>query len=124
MDKDGYPRVKFYGRPWRMNRWMWTKVYGEIPSGLVVAHACNNPSCINPHHFYLTTFEQNSTDAAKDGLYATEEKHPKFKKHLNTEELYERYLEGESQQSIAKSVGIAQSSLSQRFITYRRKNNL
>lgn len=122
LDKDGYPRLKINQRYWRMNRWMWLKVYGEIPNGYIVAHKCNNPSCINSNHFYLATPAQNSTDAAQDNLYLSGERHPNFKQHLETKSLYERYINGETQQSIAKDVGISQSSLSQRFIRYKRKN--
>ena len=120
-DKDGYPRFKSGGRLYRVNRWLWEKVNGSLDPDLVVAHSCNNKSCINTNHFYLTTSKQNSSDAARDGLYLTEERHPKFKLEMETMVLYKRYNNGESQQAIADDVGISQSALSARFIRYKRK---
>ena len=78
-DKDGYPRAKHQGRLWRLNRLIWTLSYGEIPDGKVVGHTCNNTGCINITHLYLTTSHENSTHAARDGLYRTGSDHPKFK---------------------------------------------
>jgi hypothetical protein len=120
-DKDGYPRVKWQKKMWRLNRLMWYLSFGEIPIGQVVAHTCNNKGCINPKHFYLTTPQQNSTDAAKDGLYVTGKQHPLFKHSVETAAAYQRYLNGESQQKIADDLGISQSSLSARFIRYKQK---
>lgn len=80
LDKDGYPRVKHDKRLWRLNRLIYTYTYGEIPIGMVVAHKCNNPGCINPRHFYATTPEKNSTDAARDKLYFTGHHNPHLKK--------------------------------------------
>lgn len=120
-DKDGYPRFKSGKRIYRVNRWLWEKVHGELDTNLVVAHRCNNKSCINSNHFYLTTKEKNSTDAARDGLYPIEDTHHNFKKELVTMELYKRYNNGESQQAIADDVGISQSALSARFLRYKNK---
>ncbi len=71
LDKDGYPRVKWQKRMWRLNRLVFTLVHGDIPEGNVIGHSCNNTGCINPHHLYLTTATENSTQAKIDGLYRT-----------------------------------------------------
>ena len=34
----------------------------EIPEGLVVAHACDNPECCNPRHIIAVTREENIYD--------------------------------------------------------------
>jgi hypothetical protein len=69
VDKDGYPRLKVNQRMWRLSRYLHTLLYGPIPDGMVVAHSCNEPACLNPEHFYLCTPQQNSADAARDRLY-------------------------------------------------------
>ena len=113
-DKDGYPRFKWKRRLWRMNRFMWHTVYGEIPEGMVVAHKCNNKGCINPTHFYLTTPQQNSTDAARDGLYQTGASHHNFKATEDIVKLilHKYHVLHLSQDVIAKELGFSQSHIS------------
>jgi hypothetical protein len=36
--------------------------FGEIPEGMVVRHTCDNPSCYEPTHLVLGTYQQNSQD--------------------------------------------------------------
>ncbi len=55
------------------HRFAWFITNGEIPERLCVCHRCNNESCCNPAHLYLTTREENSKDAKRDGLYAVGE---------------------------------------------------
>ena len=115
MDKDGYPRMKHNKRFWRMNRLMWTLVNGEIPIKNVVAHSCNNKSCINTNHMYLCSPEQNSTDAARDGLYRLGRDHPKNKVTKDMEDaMWDMYhTDGMSQQQISEIYGISQSTVSE-----------
>lgn len=41
---------------------------GEIPSGMVVTHTCNNKRCVNPMHLVAKSQRQNVIDACEDGL--------------------------------------------------------
>lgn len=43
--------------------------HGIDPKDLCVCHFCNNSLCLNGNHMYLATHEQNTRDAARDGLY-------------------------------------------------------
>lgn len=114
-DRDGYPRVKWAKRLWRLNRLIWFLSFGEIPKGLVVAHKCNNKGCINPEHFYTTTPENNSSDAARDGLYPKGADNHRVRwsdeeiDHMHT--LY--HIEGFTQQEIGDMFGITQGRVSE-----------
>ena len=61
-DKDGYPRMKHGGRNQPASRILWRILHGEIPEGMLVCHHCDNPSCVNPDHLYLGSFEDNMRD--------------------------------------------------------------
>ena len=43
---------------------------GEIPDGLMVRHACDNPPCCNPSHLLVGTARDNSQDALERGRTA------------------------------------------------------
>lgn len=121
-DADGYPRLKWNKRFWRMNRMMWTIVNGDIPEGQVVAHKCNNKGCINTNHMYLCSHQQNSTHAARDGLYLSGKDHPKFRATPKiVEEMVRLYNdEGMSQTEIGKRFGFGQPHVSLLIRTHKQ----
>lgn len=47
----------------------------SIPDGMVVLHACDNPSCVNPFHLSIGTQRENIEDAVKKGRTAKGEAH-------------------------------------------------
>ena len=59
-----------YGRLFELNtgqlrahRVSWVLHNGEpIPEGLLVLHECDNPSCVNPAHLFLGTYQNNTDD--------------------------------------------------------------
>ena len=75
IEATGYGRFAESHKNSRMaHRYAWGITFGVIPDGLCVCHTCNNKNCCNPRHLYLATRGKNSTDAARDGLYAVGER--------------------------------------------------
>lgn len=55
------------GRHLKAHRYVWELAYGEIPTGLVVRHACDNPPCVNLNHLSLGTPADNVRDKVERG---------------------------------------------------------
>lgn len=76
-DKDGYGLFWFVDNNRRSNRMAWIIYVGEIPSGMMVCHDCDNPGCVNPKHLFLgTSFDNNKDmyDKGRDNIAKGEDK--------------------------------------------------
>lgn len=49
------------------HRVSWMITSGDVPKGLVVAHRCDNPPCVNPSHLFVCTQEENWDDMRQKG---------------------------------------------------------
>jgi len=58
--RDGYGQMRINGRGKRVHRYAWERVYGEIPSDMVIDHICHNRTCVNIDHLRLATRGENS----------------------------------------------------------------
>jgi hypothetical protein len=61
-NRKGYGSLHFGGKTRIAHRMSYELYVGEIPSGLLVCHHCDQPECINPEHLFLGTDLDNSND--------------------------------------------------------------
>jgi len=68
-DNHGYGIIMIDQVLWRSHRAVYTSTYNTIPDKLCVCHHCDNPSCCNPKHLFLGTYQDNSIDMVKKGRH-------------------------------------------------------
>lgn len=59
---DGYGIVRVGGKLLRAHRRSYELYLGEIPSGMLVLHRCDNPPCVNPDHLFIGNALHNAQD--------------------------------------------------------------
>lgn len=71
-NKAGYGKIGTSGgKNEYAHRVMYRLEKGEIPEGMVVMHACDNPSCCNPNHLNLGTTKDNVQDMVRKGRHVS-----------------------------------------------------
>jgi len=110
----GYGSVKVKGKMQGAHRVMYEQEIGEIPEGLHILHTCDCKLCVNPAHLYAGTHKKNMDDMRvrkrAHGIKYTQE----FR-----ETLTQRYLNGETQASLAKEYNIDFRYLSELIRAHR-----
>lgn len=66
-DKDGYGILPTNGAPIRAHRFSIKHFNGIDPTGFVVCHSCDNPSCVNPSHLFIGKPVDNVNDMLHKG---------------------------------------------------------
>ena len=130
----GYKTSKGYGqfgvnycivRAHRVAYELWV---GPIPSGLILRHKCDNPSCVNPDHLETGTHQDNANDRVergrsakgdKSGARLHPEKMPRGENHHNSKLTYDDVVEikvllgfGVTQEQIAEQFGVGDPTIS------------
>jgi hypothetical protein len=112
IDKNGYGRI-VDGSPsngWknvRAHRYSYSLFNGAIPSGGIVCHACDNPSCVNPAHLWIGTHKQNTDDMLSKKRW----KKPRLHFKLSENDVEKIRSDTRTHMSIANDYGIAQSTV-------------
>ena len=60
--RSGYPILRVEKKLWTAHRWVYTKINGDIPQGLIIRHTCDNKECVNPDHLIKGTHKDNFED--------------------------------------------------------------
>lgn len=84
---------------------------GVIPDGMVICHKCDNPSCVNPDHLFLGTYQDNHDDMYRKGRdkHAVGENQGASK--LSESDVIEIRSLSLTQRVIAKMYGISHSQV-------------
>ena len=106
----GYGQFSFRGRKYLAHRVAYEFAKGQIPDGLVVMHACDNPRCCNPEHLSVGTDQDNRNDCVAKARHVYGETHPTAK--LKAVEVLAIRADTRSQRTIAEDFGISQRQVS------------
>ena len=111
----GYGVVEIGGpAPTSAHRLSYRLFIGAIPTGAVVMHRCDLPSCVNPGHLKLGTIRDNNRDAKEKGRHAFGARNGRAKLTEEDVAAIRRLREsGHALRSIADVFGIAISTVSQ-----------
>lgn len=60
IEKVGYGRVKYCGRPRSTHKLIYELLVGPVPDGLQLDHLCRNRNCCNPQHLEPVTARENT----------------------------------------------------------------
>lgn len=76
--RNGYGRIKVFGRQRIAHRYSYELHCGPIPDDLEIMHSCDNRRCINPGHMRLGTHAENMREAAERKRMPSGSAHPFF----------------------------------------------
>jgi hypothetical protein len=107
-DRDGYGRFSLDGKKLRAHR-VAIRITGRDPSGKVVRHTCDNPSCVNPRHLTLGTQADNMRDRDRRNRQPRGQRNGQAK--LTPEEVREIRNSTRPSRELAKIYGVSYSQI-------------
>ncbi len=103
-----------FWKTFRAHRVVWTIANGPVPSGLLVCHHCDCPSCQNPHHLFIGNHVDNMHDRDHKNRQACGERQGNARyTEQEIRNIRSRYAAGGiSQYALARAYGMDQSTVS------------
>jgi hypothetical protein len=99
----GYGRFKFKHKEYLAHRFSYVLFWNkQLDADQVVMHTCDNPSCCNPLHLRAGTQLENIKDKMTKGRFSNGIKENKSNKFYNSLQIKQLYLQGYTNQQIAK----------------------
>lgn len=115
LNKDGYG-LYYNGRNIGSHRYSYLITFGEFDTKLNVLHKCDNPKCVNPHHLFLGTQQDNMRDKFKKGRQSRVIGELSGNSKLKEKEVIKIYKMWNSgnylQREIAKMFGVTREAIS------------
>jgi hypothetical protein len=110
---DGYPLLRWAGTTRLGHRASYELNHGPIPSGKVVMHLCNRPSCVNPAHLRVGTRAENNRYMFESGRAAVgEQRYNARATAALVRELRRRYAAGGvGYTRLAQETGLSKSAV-------------
>lgn len=114
--KEGYGRFQVKGKTQKAHRISYELYHKKtIPDGLIILHACDNPSCVRPEHLSTGTVKDNVDDMfAKNRANKAKGSNHGSSKITERDVLIIRKMadEGAVQKTIGQTFGIGQQQVS------------
>jgi hypothetical protein len=111
----GYGRIRFDGQVVLAHRLAYELDRGHPPPpGYYALHSCDNPPCVNARHLFIGTHLDNMADMMAKGRGPRGERHGNSKlTEAQVHEIRRRCAGGETQEAVARSFRVHQTSVSQ-----------
>lgn len=76
--RNGYGAVGIGGQTVYAHRYVYERLVGPVPSGLVIDHLCRNRACVNPTHLEPVSQRENCLRGERAGIraFACPQGHP------------------------------------------------
>ena len=87
-----------------VSRYLVGMLRGRVGRGVVVAHSCDSPSCVNPQHLLAATQAENLADASRKGRLRGIRRARMSRATVT--EVRTRHAGGETVRAIAASLGL------------------
>ena len=115
--RGGYGNLKINQVSIKAHRLSYALAHGVIPGAFIVCHHCDTPLCVNPHHLFLGTSQDNADDMVSKGRQsvANQSGARNGNAKINDaqlEEIRARIAAGETNVSIAKDYPIGHAMVS------------
>ena len=108
----GYGQFYLNGRTLKAHRMAYMLTNGEIPDGMHVLHRCDVPACVNPHHLFVGTNQENVDDKVRKDRQSrlTGEMHP-CRKLSKADVAHMRSRRSEDRGVLASEFGVDRSTV-------------